>query len=80
MNLNKHFLAFAFSIAVVSAAQAQYKEPERKDKVDIYRPEMAFDSLLARKMLARGTATIKGKAFTKTAWVLKQVDAFTPTK
>lgn len=65
MNLNKHFLAFAFSFVMWLAAQAQYKEPERKDKVDIYRPEMAFDSLLARKMLARGTATIKGKAFTK---------------
>lgn len=44
---------------------AQYKEPEKKDKIDIYRSEVAFDSLQARKTLPGVNATIKGKAFTK---------------
>jgi hypothetical protein len=52
-------------IAAVTPLTAQYKEPERKDKKEVFYPKVAFDSLLAKKMLAKGTATIKGVAFTK---------------
>jgi hypothetical protein len=52
-------------IAAVIPLTAQYKEPERKDKKEVFYPKVAFDSLLAKKMLAKGTATIKGVAFTK---------------
>ncbi|MRX76315.1 hypothetical protein GJU39_09455 [Pedobacter petrophilus] len=65
MNLRKCFTALILVLSAISTVMAQYKEPEKKDKVEIFRPEIAFDSLQAKKMLARGTATIKGKAFTK---------------
>jgi len=56
------------------AVAAQYKEPEKKDKQEIFYPQVSFDSLQAKKMLARGSATIKGVAFTKAKdknWGLK---------
>lgn len=43
----------------------QYVEPEEKDKITSLYPQVSFDSLQAKRMLARGTATIKGVAFTK---------------
>ncbi|GAA4161501.1 hypothetical protein GCM10022217_27250 [Chryseobacterium ginsenosidimutans] len=65
MKLKKNIVAFIFAISLTSVASGQYKEPEKKDKVEVFRPEVAFDSLQAKKMLAKGTATIKGIAFTK---------------
>lgn len=54
-----------FAATAPSDSQAQYKEPEKTDKVDVYYPEVAFDSLQAKNMLTKGTATIKGVAYTK---------------
>lgn len=50
---------------MVSPLAAQYKEPEKNDKKEILYPQASFDSLQAKSMLARGSATIKGIAFTK---------------
>ncbi|UOE46572.1 hypothetical protein MTO98_19400 [Mucilaginibacter sp. SMC90] len=61
----RYVLLLAIFLTTCTSAIAQYKEPEEKEKVDIIYPEAAFDSLQAKKMLARGTATIKGVAFTK---------------
>jgi hypothetical protein len=46
------------------ALLAQYREPE-KDSARIYYPDVIFDSLQAKKMLARGKSSIKGVAYTK---------------
>ncbi|MDQ1096759.1 MULTISPECIES: carboxypeptidase-like regulatory domain-containing protein [Chryseobacterium] len=55
------------------AVAAQYREPEKKDKQEVFYPQVSFDSLQAKKMLARGSATIKGVAFTKqkNGWGIK---------
>ncbi len=45
-------------------AKAQYVEKERDDTVRIY-CQTRFDTLAARKALAKGTGAIKGVAFTK---------------
>ena len=45
-------------------ARAQYVEKERDDTIRMY-CQTRFDTLQARKALARGTGTIKGVAFTK---------------
>jgi len=65
MKLKKYVLTLFYVVSATAVVSAQYKEPEKKDKVEIFRPEMAFDSLLAKKMLAKGTAVIKGVAFTR---------------
>ncbi|MGN8055380.1 carboxypeptidase-like regulatory domain-containing protein [Pedobacter sp. 22163] len=65
MKLKKYALAFFCAASSTAVVSAQYKEPEKKDKVEIFRPEVAFDSLQAKKMLAKGSAVIKGVAFTK---------------
>lgn len=73
MNLRlKQFLIFTryvlflvIFVASATSVMAQYKEPEEKEKIDVSYPEAIFDSLQAKKMLARGTGTIKGVAFTK---------------
>lgn len=65
MKLKKYILMLLLASSIIPHSFAQYKEPERKDKVDISYPEVAFDSVQAKKMLAKGTATIKGIAFTK---------------
>lgn len=65
MRLNINFLVVMLAISAASPSFAQYKEPEKKDKVDIFYPKVTFDSLQAKKMLAKGTSTIKGVAFTK---------------
>jgi len=65
MKLKKYVLTFFYVVSATAVVSAQYKEPEKKDKVEIFRPEIAFDSLQAKKMLAKGTGTIKGVAFTK---------------
>ena len=59
------FLTVLIAAGTATTATAQYKEPEKKDKKEIFYPEASFDSLQAKKMLARGTATIKGVAYTK---------------
>lgn len=63
--MKKTFFMLLMVAGTASPASAQYKEPEKKDKKEIFYPEAAFDSLQAKTMLARGTATIKGVAFTK---------------
>lgn len=52
-------------LSPVPALFAQYREPEKKDSVRVYYPDVAFDSLEAKKMLAKGTSSIKGIAYTK---------------
>lgn len=64
MRLQKYYLLLLIICSAVTL-EAQYKEPEKKDKVEVYYPEVVFDSLQAKKMLAKGGATIKGVAFTK---------------
>lgn len=72
MELRRYFLTLVV-FSLVSSALAQYKEPEKKEKEYIYYPEVPFDSLQAKRMLARGTGTIKGVAFTrpKSEWGVK---------
>lgn len=65
MNSKSFVLTFAVTISMVYQSLAQYKEPEEKDKKQIFYPEVVFDSLQAKSMLAKGTGTIKGVAFTK---------------
>lgn len=65
MNFKSLLLTVSIISGVVYQSLAQYKEPEEKDKKEIFYPEVVFDSLQAKKMLAKGTATIKGVAFTK---------------
>ncbi|WP_025142154.1 carboxypeptidase regulatory-like domain-containing protein [Pedobacter jeongneungensis] len=65
MKTTKYFIAFLFTIYAGLHAAAQYKEPEKKDKIQAIYPQVAFDSLQAKKMLAKGTAVIKGVAFTR---------------
>lgn len=65
MQLNLNFLLVMVAISAASPSFGQYIEPEKKDKIDVYYPKVTFDSLQAKKILAKGTATIKGVAFTK---------------
>jgi hypothetical protein len=65
MNAWKYFVTIMMVFTAISSSMAQYREPEEKDKVDISYPQTAFDSLAAKSMLARGTGTIKGIAYTK---------------
>ena len=78
MKLKKYILAGIFSVSVTTIVSAQYKEPEKKDKVEIFRPEAVFDSLQARKMLAKGSAVIKGIAYTKQKHPLGYSVPFSP--
>ncbi|WEK34066.1 MAG: hypothetical protein P0Y53_16385 [Candidatus Pseudobacter hemicellulosilyticus] len=55
----------ALSLCSVSSLQAQYVEPEEKDKVTELYPEVAFDSVYAKSVLAKGTGKITGVAFTR---------------
>ncbi|WP_338839300.1 hypothetical protein [Flavobacterium ginsenosidimutans] len=73
MHLNKSVLLFLITLYAVSPARAQYKEPEKKDKIEAIYPQVPFDSLQAKQKLAKGTSTIKGIAFTKakSKWGLK---------
>jgi len=63
MNFHKYALYITLALTAGSA-QAQYKEPEEKDKVTVFYPKSSFDSLQAKKQLTKGKATIKGVAFT----------------
>jgi hypothetical protein len=63
--MNRIYIMILVLLLPVTVLHAQYMEPEKKDKVDIYYPEVPFDSLQAKKMLARGKGTIKGVAYTK---------------
>ncbi|MFC1223351.1 carboxypeptidase-like regulatory domain-containing protein [Pedobacter sp. BG31] len=78
MKLKKYALALFCMLSAVTVVNAQYKEPEKKDKAEIFRPEMPFDSLLAKKMLAKGTAVIKGVAYTKQKHPLGYSVPFSP--
>ena len=78
MKLKKYILAGIFSVSATTIVSAQYKEPEKKDKVEIFRPEVVFDSLQARKMLAKGSAVIKGIAYTKQKHPLGYSVPFSP--
>ncbi|WP_443947498.1 carboxypeptidase-like regulatory domain-containing protein [Pedobacter sp. AW1-32] len=65
MKFSYYFLTAAILALSFSSVRAQYVEPEEKEKVTNLFPEVPFDSLGAKKMLARGTGTISGVAFTK---------------
>jgi len=65
MIYRRYFLLLCVFFTTITSLRAQYKEPEEKEKVDISYPQVPFDSLAAKKMLSKGTATIKGVAFTK---------------
>lgn len=73
MHLNKSVLLFLITLYAVTPVRAQYKEPEKKDKIEAIYPQVPFDSLQAKQKLAKGTSTIKGIAFTKakSKWGLK---------
>lgn len=45
--------------------QAQYVEPEEKDKITTLYPEASFDSTVAKTALALGKGSITGVAYTK---------------
>jgi hypothetical protein len=45
--------------------QAQYVEPEEKDKITTLYPETSFDSTIAKNALALGKGSITGVAYTK---------------
>lgn len=78
MKLKKYVLTLFCVVSAAAVAFAQYKEPEKKDKTEIFRPEIPFDSLLAKKMLAKGTAVIKGVAYTKQKHPLGYSVPFSP--
>ncbi|WP_412468685.1 hypothetical protein [Pedobacter sp. KLB.chiD] len=78
MKLKKYVLTLFCVVSATAIVSAQYKEPEKKDKAEIFRPEMPFDSLLAKKMLAKGTAIIKGVAYTKQKHPLGYSVPFSP--
>ena len=65
MQFKNYILALAVAFAATTPSYAQYQEPEKKEKVDVSYPKVAFDSLQAKKMLAKGNAVIKGVAYTK---------------
>ncbi|WPQ62052.1 carboxypeptidase-like regulatory domain-containing protein [Chitinophaga sancti] len=65
MHFGKPILLVFITFYAGSAVKAQYKEPEKKDKIETFYPKVPFDSLQAKQMLAKGKATIKGVAFTK---------------
>ncbi|WP_025144372.1 carboxypeptidase-like regulatory domain-containing protein [Pedobacter jeongneungensis] len=73
MNLTKISLVIFYAISSTAVVSAQYKEPEKKDKIEALYPQVTFDSLQAKQKLAKGTAMIKGVAFTKakSKWGLK---------
>lgn len=59
------FTTLLTSILIVTLqlqSNAQYVQPERDDTVRLM-PTVKFDTLEARKLLAKGTGTIKGVAF-----------------
>ncbi|WP_343657993.1 hypothetical protein [Chryseobacterium sp.] len=73
MKLKKHIVVILYALSSTAVVSAQYKEPEKKDKIVALYPQVAFDSLQAKQKLAKGTSTIKGVAFTKakSKWGLK---------
>jgi hypothetical protein len=62
MKKSKLCLLLFCSVFALSNLFAQYVQPERNDTVYLM-PKVAFDSLQAKTMLARGTGTIKGVAY-----------------
>lgn len=64
MKPGMYFLLLAAVCSPAATLLAQYREPE-KDSATIYYPDAVFDSLQAKQMLAKGTASIKGVAFTR---------------
>lgn len=73
MKLKKYTVAIFYALSSTVVVSAQYKEPEKKDKIEALYPQVPFDSLQAKQKLAKGTAAIKGIAFTKakSKWGLK---------
>ncbi|WP_449398975.1 hypothetical protein [Chryseobacterium wanjuense] len=73
MKVKKYIVAILYVLSSTAVISAQYKEPEKKDKIEALYPQVHFDSLQAKQKLAKGTATIKGIAFTKakSKWGLK---------
>lgn len=59
------FSLIALFFFCAQQTQAQYVEPEEKDKITTLYPEATFDSTVAKKALAMGKGTITGVAYTK---------------
>lgn len=60
----KHLCILLILASCFTSTSAQYVEKERDDTIRMY-AKTPFDSLEAKKALARGTGAIKGVAFTK---------------
>lgn len=69
----KNLLLQFYALSSTAVVSAQYKEQEKKDKIEALYPQVSFGSLQAKQKLGKGTATIKGVAFTKakSKWGLK---------
>jgi len=61
---NRYTLLSLLLMVCAPVLHAQYVQPERNDTVYIF-PKSLFDSSAAHDALRKGTATIKGEAFTK---------------
>lgn len=64
MNL-KFVYAAVIMLGLGQSLQAQYVEKEEEEKITTLYPEVAFDSIQAKKALALGKGKITGVAFTK---------------
>lgn len=78
MEFKRCFFALAFVIAANLPLLAQYKEPEKAEKPDVFYPKVLFDSLQAKRQIAKGNSTIKGVAFTKPKTKLGYSAPFAP--
>lgn len=64
MKINQ-LLPFLIIFSFLSTStKAQYVQPERDDTIRL-KPKTPFDTLAAKRALARGTGTIKGVAYTR---------------
>jgi hypothetical protein len=59
------WILIASFFAYTQSTQAQYVEPEEKDKITTLYPEASFDSTAAKAALALGKGKITGVAYTK---------------
>ncbi|MDR6487220.1 hypothetical protein J2799_001705 [Chryseobacterium vietnamense] len=56
MKLKKYIVVIFYALSSTAVISAQYKEPEKKDKIEALYPQVPFDSLQAKQKLAKGTA------------------------
>lgn len=63
----KFLCSAVFMLCLSQSVKAQYIEKEEEEKITTLYPEVAFDSIQAKKALALGKGKITGVAFTKAA-------------